>query len=358
MSKAKSSRTKPAPVHPLAVVADKLRPPIAILLGSPRGVLDLLPLLNSTDVLCYQLDLFQADRLQEELTTVGSPARIATIPDLWDLPSSVQTIVYPAPLGAERDLKIDLVEQAFHVLAPHGTLVVLSPYCPDQLFPSLLKKIFRRVHTPAVEDGTLFWCQREGDRPRRRHEVTFHARVGDGPPLTFLSRPGVFAYGRFDDGARALVETMTVEPGDRVLDMGCGCGTNGVAAGRLSGPKGSVTFVDSNVRAVVLAEHNARANGLVRFQTVASSRLDGLPKGGFDVILANPPYYAQLTIAEFFVDRSRSLLRPGGRLYLVTKQVDLVAPQVVEFFEDVEVFERRGYDVICARAPAARTRQR
>ena len=79
-------------------------------------------------------------------------------------------------------------------------------------------------------------------------------------------------------------------PGERVVDIGCGCGTNGVCAGRSSGP---VSFVDSNLRATVLAEHNARKNGLTSFEVVASTQVDGLSENSFDVALANPPYFAQ-----------------------------------------------------------------
>src|SRR5262249_48671690 len=157
-------------------------------------------------VTCYQMDLHHAERLREELDQRQLGAKVVTAPDLWDLPGDFQTVFYPAPRGGERDLKIDMVEQAFHVLRPHGTLLVWSPHKGDLLFPGLLKKVFRRVHTTSFPNGTLFWCHRDGDRPRRRHEVTFQCRVGGGPSLRFLSRPGVFSYGRFDDGARALVE--------------------------------------------------------------------------------------------------------------------------------------------------------
>jgi 16S rRNA (guanine1207-N2)-methyltransferase len=263
--------------------------------------------------------------------------------------------LYPATLGGERDLKIDMVEQAFHVLAgcssPRGVLIVLSGHERDQLFPGLLKKVFGAVHTTATAQGTVFWCHRAGERPRRRHEMTFQARVGEGPSLRFLSRPGVFSYGRFDAGARALVETMQIESGDRILDVGCGCGTNGIVAGRRSGPEGYVAFVDSNVRALALAEHNARLNGLLRFQAVASSVVAGLPPASFDVVLANPPYFAQGSIAQLFIERSLPLLRPGGRFYLVTKQADQIGPLVASSFGPAAVVERRGYAVLCATAP-------
>src|SRR5262249_27470159 len=187
----------------------------------------------------------------------------------------------------ERHLKIDMVEQSFHVLRQQGHFLVWSPYEADQAFPGWLKKVFGRVHTQAAGGATLFWCRREGERPRRRHEVTFQARVIGGPSLRFVSRPGVFSFGRFDDGARALVETMEVLPGDRVLDVGCGVGTNGIFAAQHSGAGGVTAFVDSNVRAVALAEINARGNGVANFLAVASATGEGVPEG-FGGARANP----------------------------------------------------------------------
>jgi 16S rRNA (guanine1207-N2)-methyltransferase len=178
--------------------------------------------------------------------------------------------------------------------------------------------------------------------------VTFQARVAGGEPCRFVSRPGTFSYGRFDEGARALAEVMEVRPGDRVADVGCGCGTNGVFAAQRAGPEGFIAFVDSNARALALAEHNARANGVTHFQAVLSTRVEGPEEGSFDVALANPPYYANNAITRLFIERSRALLKPEGRFYLVTKQPDQVAGLVEEVFGAVEGLLRRGYTVLCA----------
>jgi 16S rRNA (guanine1207-N2)-methyltransferase len=331
------------------ICRNRMRPPVAVALGAPREVAELLAGLPAGEAVCYQMDLYQADRLREELAEHGLAAEVKTAADLWDLPADFQTVVYPAPERGERELKIDMVEQAFHILRPRGRLIILSPYDRDLLFPGLLKKVFGKTHVSPAGKGSVFWCHREGDRPQRRHEMTFHARVGDGPSLALLSRPGVFSYGRFDDGARALVETMHIESGDRILDLGCGCGTNGIFATRRSGPAGSVSFVDSNVRAVALAEHNARTNGVTNFQALATAQGEGLAAESFDVALANPPYYAQGSIARLFIERARVLLRPGGRIYLVTRQADQVGPILAEHFGAAEVVERRGYIILCAR---------
>ena len=333
-------------------VAAKVRPPLAVVLGSPAEVVNLLRGCGAADAVCYQMDLFQADRLRAELAAAGLTARVVTAPDLWDLPADFQTAIYPSPRGGTRELKIDVVEQAYHVLRPRGSLVVWSPYEGDLFYPNLLKKVFGRAKAAHAGADSVFSAQREGDRPRRRHEVTFQAKVGGGPSCRFVSRPGTFSYGRFDDGARALVEVARVEPGERVLDVGCGVGTNGVFASQRSGPKGFITFVDSNARAVALAEQNARANGVEQFDAVASGTVTGkgLEDGRFDVALANPPYYGAGSIAQLFVERSKALLKPDGRLYLVTKQPNEVAPPMVAAFGEIDAVEHRGYTVLSARA--------
>jgi 16S rRNA (guanine1207-N2)-methyltransferase len=338
-------------------VVGKVRSPLVVVLGSPAEVVNLLRGLPEVEATCYQLDLYQAERLEGELAEAGLRAKVATLPDLWDLPFDFQTAVYMPARGGERELKIDMVEQAFHVLKAHGALLVWSPYERDPFFPNLLKKVFGRIHTPPHappigEQASIVWAQREGDRPRRRHEVTFQVKIHEGPSCRFLSRPGTFSYGRFDNGARALAEVMEVRPGDRVLDVGCGVGTNGVFAARQAGAAqggpGFVCFVDSNVRALALAEHNARANGVTSFEVVASSGVEGPPENSFDVVLANPPYYANSAIAQLFVRRARQLLKPQGRFYLVTRQPEEVGEVVAGAFGRVEALIHRGYAILCA----------
>jgi 16S rRNA (guanine1207-N2)-methyltransferase len=332
-------------------VAGKVRPPVAIVLGSPQQAAELASMCPAGDVSCFQLDLHQSGRLAEELHLVGRSAKIETRPDLWDLDPVFQTALMPFAMHGERELKLDLLEQAPHILKPGGLLIALTEYERDQLLPKALKKIYGKCHDlPASKEGGVFWAAREKERPRRRHELTFNARLGEGSSHTFLSRPGVFSYGRMDDGARALLEVADIRTTDAVLDLGCGAGTNGVLASDRTGPGAEIVFVDSNVRAIKLAEENAQSNGLTQYRCLATSSMEGLPSDGFDVILANPPYYAASSIARLFIEKSRTLLREGGRFYLVTKQVEHVAPMMVEAFGDVQAFENRGYNVLEALA--------
>src|SRR5262245_48786521 len=260
----------------LIAVATKLRPPFSIALGSPGEVAELAAELPDGPITCWQMDLYQADRLTEALRLRNRDAAVETRADFWDLSESFQTIIYPVPHGGERALKQDVIEQAYHVLKPQGTFIVLSPYEKDDFFAGALKKVFGRPHVPMDGDNQVFWCQRGDDRPRRRHEMDYHVRVDAEMSYPFVSRPGVFGYGFYDEGARALMEAAELTPGQRVLDLGCGVGTNGILAERRIWPGGHVAFADSNVRAIALTEINAKEIGVMNFQTLASHTLKEL----------------------------------------------------------------------------------
>ncbi|MBX9584309.1 MAG: methyltransferase [Gemmataceae bacterium] len=330
-------------------VADRVKPPVCVALGPPWPAANLAAAVAAPGTVCYQMDLHQAARVRDCLAEVGAEAEVVARPDLWDLDPVFQTVVFPAAAYADRELKIDIVEQAYHVLKPGGLLVSLSGYERDNQFAKWHKKIFGKCgQTPASKAGMAFWSAKADDGKRRRHEVSFHAKLADGPGMEFVSRPGTFSYGHFDNGSRAMVEVADMRPGDSVLDLGCGNGAVDCLLGGVVGPQGSVTFVDSNLRAVALAELNAATSNTPNPKFVAATRLEGLPRKGFDVIVANPPYYAKSDITQLFVRGSRELLRPGGRYYIVTKMPTAVVPMIFEVFGDCSVIENRGYSVVMA----------
>lgn len=329
----------------LAHARARIRPPVLIAPAAPRLVADFVVTLGLPGTAAFQFDLYQAERLRHELRELGEAADVHTAGDLWDVRNRFATMLLPSPPRGERELKRDLVEQSYHVLADGGKLLVLSPVPKDQFYPEVMKKTFGRVALESSDLGTVLWSARHGDKPRRRHEISFRVRDGDDS-LVFVSRPGVFSYGRLDDGARALTEVVQTKPGDRILDLGCGMGAVGIIAARRGGPESTLALVDSHCRAVALAELNARANGLTNFTAMAASRLERLPERSFDLVVANPPYYAQHGVARLFVEGAKSTLSPGGRLFVVTKQADIVGEIVAEHFDEPTIELRRGYAVL------------
>src|SRR5437879_3397033 len=107
-----------------AILREKARGPLAFALGAPAEVTHVLATLDASEVVCYQMDLYFAERLRETLEERNLPARVETAADLWDLPGEFQSVIYLPMQGGERELKIDMIEQAFHLLRPGGALLV------------------------------------------------------------------------------------------------------------------------------------------------------------------------------------------------------------------------------------------
>ena len=138
----------------LAAARERVRPPVLVALGAPRLAAEIAAALGLPEPTCYQMDLHQADRLRDELREIGAGAAVEVMPDLWDLPPEFNTVLFPAPPRGERELKRDVVEQAYHVLWPRGLLVTLSPVPKDRFFPAVMKKAFGKVALETSRAGT------------------------------------------------------------------------------------------------------------------------------------------------------------------------------------------------------------
>lgn len=90
-----------------------------------------------------------------------------------------------------------------------------------------------------------------------------------------------------------LAAAVPANPGDRIVDLGCGIGTAGFCLlARLPGIR--CTGIDLQQVLVSLALENARANGLAdRYQALCGSILDAellSTVSGADAVIVNPPY--------------------------------------------------------------------
>jgi hypothetical protein len=81
----------------LAGVRSRIRPPVLITPAAPRLVADLVVTLGLSETACFQFDLYQTERLRDELRDIGTDADVLTAADLWDVPGRFNTVLLPSP---------------------------------------------------------------------------------------------------------------------------------------------------------------------------------------------------------------------------------------------------------------------
>lgn len=141
--------------------------------------------------------------------------------------------------------------------------------------------------------------------------------------IQLFSRPGVFSWEHPDEATSLLAGCMKIQPGERVLDLGCGSGALGTIAALESGEQ--AMLLDADADAVRCARHTARAAGIADgVEVMASDVALAVDDRRFDVVVTNPPFHVgkstDLTLPEAFIEEAWSTLEPGGRIVLVANR--------------------------------------
>ena len=105
-----------------------------------------------------------------------------------------------------------------------------------------------------------------------------------------------------------------VEPGEDVLDLGSGAGTDSLVAGLMVGSEGSVTGIDMTPEMIVNARDGAAALGL-RNVTFVEGEIEELPfeDESFDIVISNG-VIDLLPDKEVVFAAIYRVLRPCGRI--------------------------------------------
>jgi arsenite methyltransferase len=134
-----------------------------------------------------------------------------------------------------------------------------------------------------------------------------------GYPESLLAAVPAAALASFA-GVGYHLDLATLRPGDRVLDLGSGSGTDAFCAGSIVGDEGRVVGVDFTKAQVAKAAGLGERNGIlnVRF---AETNIHDLPFEDrmFDVVISNGVINLSPLKDRVFREAAR-VLRPGGRL--------------------------------------------
>jgi arsenite methyltransferase len=129
------------------------------------------------------------------------------------------------------------------------------------------------------------------------------ARVPDSAAESFAGVANPFSLGR-------------LVPGERVLDLGSGAGTDSLVAVQMVGPEGSVTGVDMTPEMLAKARAAAEELGVGNVEFVeADAESLPFPDASFDVVISNGVIDLIPDKDAVFAELHR-VLEPGGRIQL------------------------------------------
>jgi len=293
-------------------------------------------------VTCTYLDLYRA-----ELALAHWHERPANlhVECAADFPAGEADVVaLPFSANGEAELVWDFLQAGHERLRIGGQLFASTDNPHDTWLAEQLQKLFRTVERRARDGGVLYVATKTEPLKKLKDYSCEFAFRDRGRLVRAVSRPGVFSHRHIDPGARHLIDAMEIEPGMRVLDIGCGAGTVALAAAcRADGV--AVHAIDSNARAIECTARGAVLNGFTNISAElnADGRLSSA--GSFDLALANPPYYSGFRIAEHFLTVARVAVRPGGAVLVVSKHPAWYAEHMPRWFAEVTMTERKGYAV-------------
>src|SRR6266508_2555534 len=129
------------------------------------------------------------------------------------------------------------------------------------------------------------------------------ANVPDAAAESFAGVANPFSLGR-------------LEPGERVVDLGCGAGTDSLIAAQMVAPGGRVTGIDMTPEMLTKARNAAEELGVENVEFV-EGEIEHLPfaDGRVDVVISNGVIDLVPDKDAVFAEIFR-VLRPGGRMQL------------------------------------------
>lgn len=293
------------------------------------------------NVVCHVFDVYQAGQAQAHLA--GSSVTVQCLADF--APGEYDAVAIPVDMQGEAELTRDLLQAGHERLRIGGHLLAATNNPRDRWLAGEFARLFAKVSRYERPTGIVYAGEKAAPLKKRKSFECEFAFRDQGRLIKAVSRPGVFSHRSLDAGARALMNAVRIRANDRVLDVGCGSGVVAVAAA-VREPGVSVLAVDSHTRAIECTARGAALNGLSSVSTRLTAAGDTDAPGTFDVVTANPPYYSHFRIAEIFLQSALAALRPGGRLYLVTKLADWYAQRMPQLFQKVKVQEYKSYFVL------------
>ena len=139
-----------------------------------------------------------------------------------------------------------------------------------------------------------------------------------------------------------LISFLSLSGTESILDLGCGYGFVGILAAKIIG-EDKVVMCDIDTEAVEMSKHNAVLNNVENINIIQSDGLKNIIDKDFSMILSNPPYHTDFSVAKHFIESGFYKLTLNGKFIMVTKRLDWYKNKLSSVFGGVKVKEKNGY---------------
>lgn len=114
------------------------------------------------------------------------------------------------------------------------------------------------------------------------------------------------------------VDLAQIQPGETILDVGCGTGDLTLVAKKRTGPSGKVAAIDAAPEMIAVARRKAaHAQIEVDFRVSPVEALP-FPDASFDVVVSSlMMHHLPLAVKQQGLPEIRRVLKPGGRLVII-----------------------------------------
>ncbi|QSX07262.1 class I SAM-dependent methyltransferase [Sedimentibacter sp. zth1] len=156
---------------------------------------------------------------------------------------------------------------------------------------------------------------------------------------------GVFSPNNIDLGTKSMLEKFDLKEDDKILDLGCGTGIVGIAVAKVVGEK-NIVMVDVDSKAIDCSRSNLELNDLYNVELIQSNGFENIRDNDFTLILCNPPYHTDFSVAKEFIESGKKHMKIDGRMVLVVKRLDWYKNKMINIFGGIKVIEDNGYYII------------
>lgn len=184
----------------------------------------------------------------------------------------------------------------------------------------------------------------------------YHAlqHIGDWNGRPVYSKPGIFAWDRFDEGSRFLLEYLPTFLSESAvaraaLDLGCGNGL--LALALLDAGCEQVTATDNNAAAVAACAVNLQQHPRGAAGRVVAADCGATLDPGFDLLVCNPPFHQGFGVEQDLTDRflqatARLLTTRGRALFVVNSFIPLERKAAALFASAERVADNRRFKLV------------